>query len=431
MHSRRDFITSTGAALLAAPFINLLRGSSTAYAAEHHGRAKRLLIFFSPNGTVPQLWAPQGGENDYSFRADGMLTPLTDYRSDLLVLNGINFLTGNNHEGGMAAMLTNGDGDGSVSNGASIDQFIAQRIGADDRFQSMEFGILTDPWGASIQTRMSYAATGQYVHPDADPRSVFRRMFGGISQDAQTLENLRLRRRSVLDLVLGELNDIRGRVGAFEKQKLDRHLDSIRHLERGLFPENQGACQTPVAPGRMNKDDYAMVPQLARAQIDLAITALACQMTKVTTVQLSHTVSPVVFSWAGNTEGHHSLSHAPDADAAHIEQFREAERWCAGQFAYIIDQLKATPNPEGEGTLFDDTLVLWAKEMGDSRAHICESVPFVIAGSAGGAFRPGRYIQYDNTSHSRLLVSICQAFGIDIDTYGDPATGTGGLDRLS
>ena len=109
MISRRRFVTSAGASLLAAPFVDLLSG--TGARAQGAGRqAKRLLIFFTPNGTIPHLWAPQGGENDYRFREDGMLAPLTDYRDDLLVLNGIDFLTGNNHEGGMGAMLTNGNG---------------------------------------------------------------------------------------------------------------------------------------------------------------------------------------------------------------------------------------------------------------------------------------------------------------------------------
>ena len=103
----------------------------------------------------------------------------------------------------------------------------------------------------------------------------------------------------------------------------------------------------------------------------------------------------------------------------------------AEQFAYLIDSLKATPNPEGDGTLFDDTLVLWAKELGDSRLHVCESVPFVLAGSAGGLFRPGRYLRYDRAPHSKLLVSLCNAFDIEVDTFGDTSTGQGGLGRLS
>lgn len=429
MINRRTFVRSAAAAVLAGPFVDL--------AARRPARAqgvqgpRRLLIFHSPNGTIPRLWRPEGGENDYRFTADGMLTPLNDYRDDLLVLDGIDFLTGNNHEGGMGAMLTNGDGPGSVTNGMSVDQFIAGHIGGDTRFPSLELGVLTDPWGASIQTRMSYSAPGQFVHPDADPRSVFRRLFGGVSQDAQALMALQARRRSILDITRGEIADLRGRLGMVEQARLDRHLEGIRTVERTLFPEEGGTCEAPVAPGRMNKDDFAMGPQLMRAQTDLAVTALACGHTRVATLQLSHTVSPVVFSWVGNNEGHHALSHAADQNLELVDQFREAERWVAGQFGYLIDAMKATPNPEGDGTLYDDTLILWAKELGDSRLHICESVPFVIAGTGGGLYRPGRYLQYDHTPHSKLLVSLCQAFGIEVDTFGDPSTSQGPLEGLS
>ena len=426
MISRRNFVAGLGAGIVASPFVNIL--NNRAYAQPRQG-PRRLMVFFSPDGIVPQLWRPEGNENDFRFPENNLLAPLTPHKDDLLVLEGIDFLTGDNHEGGMAAMLTNGNGPGT--NGMSVDQVIAGHIGADDRFPSMEFGVLTDPWGASIQTRMCYSAAGQYIHPDADPRSVYRRMFGAVSQDAQVLENIGLRRRSILDMIVGDLNGLHRRLGQIERVKLERHLDAIRSVERELFPENDAACQTPPAPGRINKDDYAAVPQLLRSQIDLAVTALACEMTKVTTIQLSHTVSPVVFSWAGNTDGHHALSHTPDNDQANLNQLIAADQWCAEQFGYMIDQLQATPNPAGDGSLFDDTLIIWVKELGDSRAHVCRSVPFVMAGSAGGLFRTGRYLQYNGVSHSQLLVSLCQAFGMEINTFGDPTTGEGGLEGLS
>ena len=97
MFTRRRFMTSAGAALVAAPFLQYL-GHRPAR-AQGQGSAKRLLVFFSPDGIVPQLWRPLGGENDYRFGTDSLLTPLNDYRSDLLVLDGIDFLTGNNTRG--------------------------------------------------------------------------------------------------------------------------------------------------------------------------------------------------------------------------------------------------------------------------------------------------------------------------------------------
>ena len=92
-------------------------------------------------------------------------------------------------------------------------------------------------------------------------------------------------------------------------------------------------------------------------------------------------------------------------------------------------QVKTT-SLSGGGSLFDETLVIWVKELGDSRLHVCEDVPFVIAGSAAGRFTTGRYIHAGGRSHSHLLVSLCQAFGMELDTFGDASTGSGPLTEL-
>lgn len=423
MLTRRRFLQGLGASVLGA---SLLPGLPPSVSwAQGAARARRLLVFFSPNGTIHRFWRPTGSGSDFSFGAGTILEPLERHKSDLLVIDGLNFFTGTNHEGGMAAMLTNGGGAGTATGGMSIDQYVASRLGASDRFSSLEFGILTDIWGSNVQTRMSYSAAGQLVHPDANPRRAFDRMFSDLAGDAVQQSRLRSRRASVLDLVRGELNDLKGRVGAREKIKLDAHLTAIRSVEQSL--QTEISCDVPTAPEQLNKDANDNVPAITKAQIDLAVTALACNMTKVSSVQVSHTVSPVVFSWVGNTEGHHSLSHTSDNNQTKLNEFVDAERWCAEQFAYLLDRMKQTPDPDSDGSLLDSTVVLWAKEMGDSRAHVCQSVPFVMA---GGGFRAGRYLRFEGDSHSKLLVSICHALGLDNQTFGDPTTATGGLDGL-
>ena len=422
--SRRNMLRGLGTLGLGTPF-NLC--SSRLGFAQESSRPKRLFLFFSPNGVVHDLWRPPTVGESFQILDNQVLTPLIPHQEDLLLVDGLDFYTGNNHEGGMAAMLTNGFG--AATQGRSVDQIIADHVGSTDRFSSLEFGILTDPWGASVQTRMCYSGAQQWIHPDSNPQSMYRRMFGAVTEDQQTLENMIQRRQSIIDLVRGELSSLQGRLGRIEQEKLEYHLESIRTMERGLFPD-EASCTRPTPPGRVNTLNYSATPQITRSQIDLAITALACQMTKVTTVQLSHTVSPVVFSWVGNSATHHSLSHTPDGDQANLNQLLLAEQWCASQFAYAIQRMKDLPSLEGEGSLFDDTLCIWVKELGDSRLHVCESVPFVIAGSAGGHFRTGRYINAQGQSHSHLLVSLCQAFGIEIDTFGNPTTGTGPLGGL-
>ena len=425
-YTRRSALKGLGAAGLALPFFRSFKKSAH---AQDVMRPRNLVLFFSPNGVVHNLWRPQVTGNQFQILDDQVLTPLRPHADDLILVDGLDFYTGNNHEGGMAAMLTNGSGPDTL--GKSVDQVIAGHIGGNDRFSSLEFGILTDPWGASIQTRMSYSSHQQWLHPDASPESMYRRMFGAVSADEAELERVRLRRQSVIDLVRGELSDLQSRLGQLERAKLDQHLASIRSMERSLFETSGNGCMRPPPVGRFNVNDYASVPQITRSQLDLTVAALACQMTRVATVQLSHTVSPVVFSWVGNTESHHSLSHAPDSDTQSLNQLLAAEQWCASQFAYLIDQLKAAPGSAAGASLFDETLVVWIKELGDSRLHVCEDVPFVIAGSAAGQFTTGRYINAGGRSHSHLLVSLCQAFGMDLTTFGDATTGTGPLVELA
>ena len=421
--SRRRFALGLGAGLLAAPLLGLLRGTSHADTGK---TAKRLVVFFSPNGTIHQHWRPTGTETSFSFPAGSILEPLEKHKSDIIVCDGVDFHGVDNHEAGMAAMLTGGGDATTASGGMSVDQFVASKIGDGDKLRSLEVGVQTSAWGGNVQTRMSYAGPGQYVPPDDDPKSVFSRLFGDSVGDPAMVDKLLARRKAVLALVRGEVTDLRGHVGKAEKDKLDDHLEALKSVESGF----QGAmgCAVPPAPGTGSPYDNDAFPALGKAQMDLLVLALACGMTRVGSVQWNHTVGPAVFSWLGIGDGHHSLSHSDDGNAKGVADFVAAERWYASQFAYLLDQLKTTPDPKG-GTLLDSTVVVWCKELGDARLHDCKSVPFVLTG--GGYFTPGRYLKLNGAPHQKLLVSICQAMGLDNQTFGDPSKGVGPLAELS
>jgi hypothetical protein len=316
--------------------------------AQEGNGPRRLLILYSPNGCIHHRWRPGGGERDFVLREGSVLEPLQRWRERLLIVDGLNFYTGNNHEGGQAAMLTNRGGAGTPTRGMSLDQLVAERIGAADRFPSLEFGVLTDMWGAQGQTRISYRGPRDLVHPDWDPRRAFGRMFGDLVGDADAQARLRRLRRSILDTQRAELTDLHRRVGRAEQQKLQAHLASIRSVEQSLFSE-VGGCAAPEAPDALAPDVNDNGPALLNAQIDLAVTALACGLTHVASIQFSHTVSPVVYTWAGNQDGHHSLSHADDNQEAKVQDFVDAERWMAGRYAHLLDRLEATEDPETGG----------------------------------------------------------------------------------
>lgn len=418
--TRRTLLKSAGAALLLAPFLDLYRPARAA----GNPNPRRLIIFFSPNGTVHRFWRPSGSGTSFTFPAGTVLEPLTPHKDGVIVLEGIDFIGATNHEGGMAAMLTGGTG--GVSGGKSVDQFIAAAIGKDSRYPSLEFGVQTSAWGGNVQTRMSYAGPGQYVTPEDNPKNAFNRLFSAATGgDAARL--LR-RRKSTLDLIRAEIADLRGQLGKGEQQKLDQHLEALRKTEQSLTTATMGACKVPAAPMDMAIQAHANFPAVGRAQMDLLVAALSCDMTRVASVQFSHTVGPQVFSWVNASEGHHDLSHKGDGDSAGVARFIDCERWYAQQFAYLLSALKAAPDPQG-GTLFDSTLVVWAKELGDSRLHVCQSVPFVLAGG-GGYFPLGRYLKYQSAPHNQLLTSICNAMGLDNQSFGDPSRGTGALPML-
>lgn len=419
--SRRSFIKTLGATALLSPFM-----SASAWADD--AAPLRLVVFFSPNGTIHQHWRPSGGENSFSFQPGGILEPLESIRDDVLILDGINFLTATNHEGGMGAMLTGGGASGETG-GKSLDQYIAAQLNPPTRFSSLELGVQTSNWGGGMQTRMSYSGPGSYVTPDDRPANVFERLFGDVSQDAQALEKLRTRRLSVLDLVRGETAALKPKLGMRERIKLDEHLEAIRRLELSFQGNSDQDCSTPALDAISGPTSNESFPLVGQAQMDLLVTSLACDMTRVASLQWSHTVSPTVFTWLGMNEGHHALSHC-DNNTTGVASFVQAERWYAQQFVHLVESLRQRSDPLGPGSLLDNTVVLWAKEMGDSRLHNCESVPFVMAGGSASPFGLGRYLQLNNTAHNHLLVSICEAFGLSNQTFGDPSVGSGSISEL-
>jgi len=346
-----------GASVLAAPFLKLLENSALAAEGTTTGHAKRLVLFFSPNGTVHEHWRPTGSGTNFSFPTGSVLEPLNKHKSDLIVCDGIDFFGVANHEPGMSAMLTGGGGANTLTGGRSLDQYVAAQIGGESKFPSLDLGVATSAWGASNQTRMSYSAPGQYVPPDDNPVHVYERMFGPIYGASQVpMDMALLRRKSVLDLVRDEIHDLRQSVGKQEREQLDAHLAALQTVEKGLA--SGGDCAKPEPPTLLNAGSNDQFPDLVKTQTDLMVLTLSYGMTNVASLQCSHTVSPVLFSWLGMTDDHHGLSHKPDSDAVGVQNFVLAERWFAEQFAYLIEQLKATPEPDGDGSLFDHTYVL-------------------------------------------------------------------------
>jgi hypothetical protein len=420
--TRRRFIGGLSSSILASPFLRFLNQEALA----NEGIPKRLVVFFSPNGTIHEHLWPQGSEHQFEFMEGSILEPLSAHKEDLIVIKGLDLYNADNHEGGMAAMLTNGGGSGTETNNRSIDQIIAEHISMGSRFPSLELGVQTSAWGGTVQTRMSYSGEGMFVTPDDSPSNVYQRMFGELLVGEAEALKRKQRRQVILDRSKDDLQNLSVRLGTEERIKLEAHMSSLEQLENTI--NAVPTCAPSIAPEGLANYSNEHFPLITTAQMELAVTALACDMTRVISLQLSHTVGPTVFSWLGIQEGHHSLSHAATENIQQVEEYVQCERWYAEQFANLITLLKNRPDPETGGSLFDSTLVVWAQELGDGRMHTCTDVPFVLSG--GGAFETGRFLDVGSTNHSHLLVSIAQSFGIPYSTFGNPAAGSGPLGEL-
>jgi hypothetical protein len=285
--------------------------------------------------------------------------------------------------------------------------------------------VQTASGGATAETRMSYSAPNVFVPPEDDPVAAYTRMFGG-SNDALLLQE----QEQVISIATGELQALQARVGSAEQMKLGTHITSLQQLQKSLSTPT--TCGMPAAPTNAPCEVNGNFPAVGKAQMDLLVESLACGMTNVASLQWSYTVGLPSLTWLGFPDFHHTLSHSDDSDTVGVTKFVTAERWFAMQFVYLVNKLKSTPDPStpNSTSLLDTTLVVWTKELSDSRAHLCTGVPFVIAGTANGRWTTGRYVDFGGAPHNQLLVSICQAMGLSDTAFGDPTAATGPLSGL-
>ncbi len=461
--SRRTALRGAGTAL-ALPWLEAMTPlGRRAYAAP----PKRFVVFFSACGTIPDAWLPTGGENDFTLGR--ILAPLERHKKDLVVLDGVDNAIanvdedpGDGHMKGMGCMLTgapllSGKTQGGshapagLASGISVDQEIVARLRPRTRFPSLELGVQAGVFGAgTVWAYSNYRGPGQPLPADNSPRSVFNRIFLDLAVaggDNSGVERLRAERQAVLDGIMGDYKRLGARVGSEDRRKIEAHLGAVDELEKRLLlprpPVTARGCVRPKPPLALDPMANDNFPAVGRLQTDLLVMALACDLTRVATLQWSNSVSSTRFTWLGAKRGHHDMSHDADSNLETKEMLTLINIWYAEQLAYLIDRMKQIP--EGDGTLFDNTVILWCNELAKGNIHSHPNMPYVLAGRAGGRLKTGRFLRYagavsdnkglrekpsDAIPHNNLLVSILNAFDIPATRFGSPAFCTGPLAGL-
>ncbi|TWT42940.1 DUF1552 domain-containing protein [Botrimarina hoheduenensis] len=428
--SRREFLRVAGLSPALAPLLANL----SAFATAPTGRAKqRLVIIFSPNGIIPDNFWPPASAAGEPLELPKILEPLAPHRDRTLVLKGLcNQINGDGdgHMRGIGCLLTGvellpGNVQGGShtpagwSSGNSIDQeireFLQKRPETRTRFGSLEFGVYV-PDTADTWTRMVYAGRNKPIAPIDDPYQMLGKLYGD-ARDRKALGG-------ILDAVSEDFAKVRSLVSEEDRRLLDEHASMIRDMERQLAADAASAELNHIVPelesGVSEKDEN--MPKLSRMQIELMVNSFACDFARVATLQYTRSVGQARMAWLGVEERHHELSHRPDTDLEAVESLTRINRWYCEEVARLATRLAETPEPDGSGSLLDNTLIVWTNELGKGNSHTRDNIPFVLVGGTSQqswGLRGGRAIDFGKTPHNRLLMWLANAFDHPIKSFGN------------
>ncbi len=380
------------------PLVAMFNSHGTAYAAPGPAGAEkaiesRFVIWFNGNGIPERFWIPS--EEGAGYAMTPCLSPLAPFRNDFHVLSGVDNAAakgmGNGHTNSMSGLMTGTHFTGRGPSGPSIDQVIAAKLGDDSRFRSLQIGVSQESFGESMQRNMSWSGYERALPPEMIPHRLFDRLFG------EREEGWVNRKRSILDAVREDATLLKKKLPADDQARVDEHLSGIRDMERAIagLPPEYARVDPPDFDGDMK--DW---PRIAKLQSDLLVKALATRQTRVASYMLTKCQGLSRFPWLGYTSArHHDYTHAdgkaPGADGVEGQRvLRDICKWHVEEFAYLVAKLKSTP--EGDGTLFDNTVLAYVHEHAEANPHKNSGLAMIVAGGSKKMAR-GRHTRVTGT----------------------------------
>jgi hypothetical protein len=398
----------------------------------------RVMAFHFSHGVVLSQWTPATMGKGYAITPG--LAPLAAFQNDFNVITALQQLSwlkgpGGGHANGFpdfaTAAVTNGQGAG----GPSFDQVLAAELGAATKFRSLvanNEAMANQNEGATTahMTNIAWTGPGSPAPAERDPHNLFNTLVmatpatpavNGGAPAAPSPEALAraARKKSVLDQVMSEFGPLNQRVGSADRARLDEHLTGLREVERILT-----SAPPTVAPGAMCSkpiDGTAaeVMDVTMRAQVFLRLFAMAfrCDLTRYASFALSNGFNTRRYPDLSTLNDYHQLTHTgghygPDPPNVLMKFIT----YFAGLFGYFLNELKTTP--EGAGTLLDNCLIYYGSELGEGW-HVCDSMPVILAGKAGGRVVTGRHLMYPaGTPLAKLFLAILQLTGSKTQTFG-------------
>lgn len=438
---RRAFLKGAGATLA----LPLLESMTPAFAGALDSAAKpatRLSIVYVPNGRIMDSWTPSA--EGAAFEMTPILEPLAPFRNQLLVLTGLSNKpaeirkgesTGPHSRAG-ATFLTGIHMKPGTELGISVDQLAANELGKHTQLSSLELTLESGETGAGADgaDTEAYLNTISWRSPttplpvENNPRAVFERLFGesDTNDPAEHLRRIR-KDRSILDSVAEDVARLMGGVGTGDRAKLAEYLDGIRDVERRIEKAEGMSASSKKLPVL---DRPAGLPvaydEHAKLMFDLQALAYQTDMTRVGTFCMAREKSERSYREIGIDEGHHALTHH-GGDKSMIARVVQINIFQCKMFAHFLEKLRSTP--DGDGSLLDHSVIMFASSLSDGNAHAPTNLPVLLAGGGAGRIKGGRHIRYaKDTPLTNLFLTMLDMTGVRVDRFADS---TGELELLS
>jgi hypothetical protein len=311
---------------------------------------------------------------------------------------------------------------GDPNSGLTADQIIAQRIGHETPFPSLEMcvelasssGSCHADYGCGFRTTVSFHGLTQPLPMEHDPRKLFYRLFGE-GDTAAERQAILLQTDSLLDLVTESAASLRGKLGPVDRVRIEEYLDSVRDIEaqvQKLAAQGSSTLELPDAPAGVPTafEDHIKV------MFDLLALAYQADLTRVATFMMAAELSMLTYNQIGISESFHPLSHHQN-NAEKLVRLAKLQTYHSKIFAGFLEKLANTS--DGDGSLLDHSVLLYGSNMSNSNIHSANNLPNAVFGGAYGRIRGGQHIvEQPDTPLANLILAVVNRGGVPLEFLG-------------
>ncbi len=424
---RRTVLRGAGVAM-ALPWMESL---SAWGAVGNDALPKRFAAMFMGCGVNQKHWTAEGSGKDMKFGLS--LSPLEPVKTKVNVIHGLfnKPSTGHGIHPAMTGSLLSGaeiTKGPIIHAGITVDQMLANRLGQDTAQPSMVLAC-EQPMTGFHETNYSMAYSSHLSWQNADspvPNEVYPSLaFDTLFENRGSSRNL-----SILDRVKDRAEALTKKISSGDKSKLDEYLTSVREVEKRIDQQRKSKDTADDKAKTQNKPVFTMerpangLPEdqreHARLMCDLIAIAFQTDKTRIATLLLARDLSALYYPFLEVKDGHHAASHNDTSDG-----YERIARFHLSQLGYLAAKLDAMP--EGDGTVLDNSLLMWFSNMVSGTKHDNTKIPIILAGGLGGTLQTGRVLDYgsagnDNRKVSSLYLGIMDRMGVKLDQFGDATT---------